>query len=567
MMTKLIARARELVVGAARLLSTEGAQRVLMLGVLFALFGFYKYQFTSHAFGTGVDGGYYSDIAAHVRDGNGLVTDVSLHHKGYGEFPHRTSIYPRWPLIYGCVARFAPLLSAGKWLATALYFITLTFGYLWGRTLYSKVLFPRALPGFDAGHLFVVLFGLNREFFRYTTLPYTEGLAYALCLLGLWRASKHFAKPTWRGGAEIGLLFALALLARTQMVLLIMAAAPVLIGAMLLVASKRKAYLRMSVACGVVFVLAMLPHYLFLRTFIDSPGLNDMLRFDQVHFSEGLSASNVVREKESFRAMLADRATGFPLAFALKGKYTYGKHFYAFQYAFPVAVLALAGAALRRYRRNDLRRAYRWLTKPERVPMVFFIVFAVGGLLSLHTIHKHTAYSQWVFQRRHGLTAAFLFYLSLLYLLVRSVVPGRALGVLILCTSTCMGLATTRGIAEKSLKSKSARPYRPALVKFLYKERDARGGKLVIALRQPQPLAPHTDGIGYHWFGSHTTYDDIAFMVTDLNVDFVVMGKSNMRFMRSRRWKKNFKKVGRKNGHRIFKPNKSLLKKRHRVTS
>src|SRR5205085_4186368 len=60
---------------------------------------------TVRAVGTSIDGGYYTDIAEHVRDGDGLVSDVSLYHAGVPSFPYPTPIYPLWPWLLGLLSR------------------------------------------------------------------------------------------------------------------------------------------------------------------------------------------------------------------------------------------------------------------------------------------------------------------------------------------------------------------------------------------------------------------------------------------------------------------------------
>lgn len=62
-------------------------RRSAVLLLILAAIGVYKITFTSHTFDTHPDGGYYTNIASHVRDGHGLVTNLCLLHKGCLEFP------------------------------------------------------------------------------------------------------------------------------------------------------------------------------------------------------------------------------------------------------------------------------------------------------------------------------------------------------------------------------------------------------------------------------------------------------------------------------------------------
>jgi len=113
-------------------------------------------------------------------------------------------------------------------------------------------------------------------------------------------------------------------------------------------------------------------------------------------------------------------------------------------------------------------------------------------------------------------------------------------------------------------KSSSAepKPYNPALVKWLHQQRDARG-KLTVVVRQPQPMAPHTTGVGYRYHWNRTSYRDIEVMVTQLDTDYVlVRGNKTFSFMRSSAWQRQFELVGTKGGHRIFRPSENLVRRR-----
>ncbi|HLV20411.1 MAG TPA: hypothetical protein VKZ49_06010, partial [Polyangiaceae bacterium] len=99
----------------------------LLLFAFLATLAVYKLPYTAAQTRTDVDGGYYTSVALHVRDGHGISTNLSLRHKGYSHFPHPTAIYPLWPLVFGAVAKVVPLAidEVGRWLGTALYFATL----------------------------------------------------------------------------------------------------------------------------------------------------------------------------------------------------------------------------------------------------------------------------------------------------------------------------------------------------------------------------------------------------------------------------------------------------------
>ena len=58
------------------------ARSLVFLLLILAALAAYKLNYTAHIFKTQIDGGYYTDIAQHVRDGQGLTTDVSLYLDG-----------------------------------------------------------------------------------------------------------------------------------------------------------------------------------------------------------------------------------------------------------------------------------------------------------------------------------------------------------------------------------------------------------------------------------------------------------------------------------------------------
>ncbi|MFW5920460.1 MAG: hypothetical protein ACOCUS_01370, partial [Polyangiales bacterium] len=191
------------VAGAAgRWVKGPSARQWALLLALLAPLLMWKLERNAHTFHASVDGAYYTNIARHVRDGDGLVTDVSLFHRGFRELPDVAPTYPLWPLVYGYTAKLFPdddIIDVGIGLATLFYFVALLFAFLWGRRLYPEPFFER-FPAFTAGHVVVLVLGLHAEFFEYTSLPYTEGLAYALLMLALWRFKYLFGRG--RGAAS-----------------------------------------------------------------------------------------------------------------------------------------------------------------------------------------------------------------------------------------------------------------------------------------------------------------------------------------------------------------------------
>jgi hypothetical protein len=63
-----------------------------------------KLRFMSAAMPWGPDAGFYLNVARHIRDGQGVLTSVSLYHQGMPTLPHPSSIYPLWPWLLGMLA-------------------------------------------------------------------------------------------------------------------------------------------------------------------------------------------------------------------------------------------------------------------------------------------------------------------------------------------------------------------------------------------------------------------------------------------------------------------------------
>ncbi|MCC6558262.1 MAG: hypothetical protein IT372_35410 [Polyangiaceae bacterium] len=546
-----------------RILGVIAADRRLPLAWLAAIFlwlGYYKITMTRLMFDPLPDGGYYMNIATHVRDGQGLTTNICLLHGGCPSMPCPTGIYPLWPLLYGHVARIFPVEPTGKWLATVLYYTSLTFAYLWATALSPRPLFGRILPGVNAGHVLVLMLGLNNEFFRYTSAPYTEGISYAVTLAALWRFHRLFPEPSWKSGLEMGVWLGLASLARYQLLLMTLAAVPVLLGAAAFIRERRKQYALMTVTCLAAYTAIMTVQYLRLRSFTPGLTVSLMYRWDQMRYSDAVSKIPILRETHGLWDYLRDRAAGFPIAFGA-GKTSYGPQFYTFQYALIAAVPLLLVMAARRRRWADVLAGWAWIRRPEAVSWVYVVVFALGGFLSVHTMHMHTiASGEWIFPARQALVSAFLFFLALVLLFSRGGIPGRAAGALIVCSSVYLGVLALRAHVEP-LRGRRP-PVTPEIAKYLNAEKQARG-ELIVAYRQPQLIARFTPGVNYHWYHRGTSLADVEAMVTKLGADLVtVPARDRPAFARDPRFKQHFELVKSASGVEVYAPGEALLANR-----
>lgn len=504
-----------------RFARSESARALALFCAIVAGLATIKIPFTEHAFGPLPDGGYYQNIAQHVRDGHGLITDLSLAYKGAPDLPYPTDMYPLWPLVYGYAARFLPLEATGHWLPATLYFVALAFAYLWARGLYAQQLFPRALPNFNAGHLLVVMLGLDSEFFRYTSYPYTEGLTYCLVFAGLWRANSLLRRPSLLRGLELGVWIGLATLSRKQQFILALAAGAVLGAAVVFTeAEHRKPIAKHGLGTLLGFVAVCAPHYWYMSTIFPRMKPAQFLRWDQNQHTRVLPPLPTLRAVKGLWPYLKDRAAGIPVAFG-KSKWSYTNQYYTFQYA-PFAAFPLALRLAWERRGEPLVPRWRALWDPEGLPRTYAAVVALAGFFSIHTMHMHTEGSaEWMFAARHAITSIYLFFFALVFVLAADRAPWKAIGVFILASSCYLGVVRVHDWSE-AVENGVPIP-EPALAKWLDAEK-ARRGKLIVAARQPQVLAEFTPGVGYHWFHDKTTYADICAMTTKLGVDYVIAG-------------------------------------------
>lgn len=494
---------------------------LLVLG-LFAL----KLRYVAQEPAFGPDGAYYYDIAAHVRDGHGLVTDVSLFNAGFVDFPHPTAIYPLWPLLLGHVGRVVPLDQAAIWLPACFYFAAILLAFRLGRRAAPDPLFPETWPVLHGGHLAAALFALTRAMFFHTSRPYTEGLAYFLLLLAILRAEPLLRDARARRGLELGVLMGLVALARSQLILGALALGGALAWATLRLGWRRWAPPTLAYAAGLAAVLgAQLAH---IASFADGARLAYLLRFDLVREPSDLPPLQVMVDPPGGAlAWLLDRAGGIPVAFG-GGKLSYFNSFGLFSVAL-LAALPFLVLDLVRARGRALARAWAWLHDPSRLFALFYALLAAAGLLSLHTIHK-ALFTPWNFGTRHGLTAGFAIFAALLYL-VRRPVLGRVIALVLLCGSIFFGFwRIDQLLREPPSEAQAWRSDHNAAIAAWLQARAAEEPGLVVAAPDidVQKLARYTDGVGYHWYFWNTTWDEIDFLFRERRVRYFILAEDGL---------------------------------------
>ncbi|MEQ1566093.1 MAG: hypothetical protein ABMA64_10685 [Myxococcota bacterium] len=459
----------------------------------------------------GADGGFYADIAKNVSQGNGLSTDVSVFHQGFGSFPHPTSVYPLWPLLYGAVAAVGPLEGVGVWLPTALYFVAVGLAYQWGRRLAPNP-FVEGVP-LHGGHLVGALFAVTAGLPIATSRPYTEGLAFVLLFAALLRARALWSRLGWVAGLELGGWLIALFLARSQFVVVAIAAA----GALGVTALRRpREAARFGVAAVVSFGAVWAPYVAWLGTFLPDAGLGTYLRFDQARASDVLSRVPVMVEVASPADKVLDLLQGVAQAFSLGDGDSYYHLHHAAIHAVPLALLVVASRARR------WRVAWRFVRTRAGADAVFANLTAVGLTASLHTVHKVYA-SPWVFGDRQAIPSVLLVALCALVLVRSRVALVRAAGLALVAAGVYGGWRELVFDAEGACSGTGA-PYRPQLRAWIAEQHD-RLGELTLAVERPeaQRLSWRTEDVGFHWMSETTTPADLGVMVRELHVAYVVV--------------------------------------------
>jgi hypothetical protein len=369
---------------------------VLLAAILLSLLT-QKLAFGPEPIGHGrADGSFYYQVARHVASGDGLRTSVSLYNQGLRELPAPTTIYPLWPLVLGATGRWIGLPRAAWLVPEILFFVDLLLlycianriGCALGGAIWLRI---RGLPLVDLGHVAVLLFGGNSMFFVHTSVPWTEGLAFALLFGSLLAVHGAARRSSVAWAAAAGTLAGLAYLTRTQMVGL-----PLAIAAPLLLVGREEFRWRLAGAALAGSAAAILPWILFLASFVTHFPLRMLVDFTAYRETPQLPPYPGFVRYASGADRLLDFAGSFVRAFHPTRPETYLRSFGAVVTLVPVA----AGLAL--WRASGRPARVRARCDPDRVLVLAAIFAAVLCLLPLHALHE-TSGTIWRFNHRQGL--------------------------------------------------------------------------------------------------------------------------------------------------------------------
>ena len=486
---------------------------------------------TSHIRGMYVDGGYYTEVARHVRDGLGLTSHVSLYHFGYETFPYPTSVYPLWPWLLGMCARVIDLEIAAHWLPFGFAMLAALGAFLFGRALWPEPLFPEHVPGLHAGHIFLVSISVHREFVTFTSLPYTEGISWALTFLFLWRVARKGADLGIPWAIESGIWLSLLYFSRYQLIVAPLAALCAYTIRLLLGPSRGRILLHAGVSLGICYG-SMFAWWMYVRSFVPGAGLSALLRFDQNRANDWLTPVDIIVENHGLFDFILDRLEGVLIAWDPVAEGSYHATFHTMHWALAVALPLIVWAAARKIRERGLSSCLRALQEPAAARWWLIAIFAAGALLSVHAIHKHY-YGAWYFTKRQGLVSLLSFSLSLVWLLrleriTPSLLPqavarfATTVGVFVFCSSLALGAYVL--VDEMSARGGELRRGERYAEIGDWLQAAAGEETLVVAIDATlvQRIAWRTTNIGYHWIDGPTPYEDLLTMTDRLGARYVV---------------------------------------------
>lgn len=221
----------------------------------------------------GAQAEYFSELAAHVRDGHGLVTNVSLFHQGFEQFPHPSPASPLWPLLYGFAARFMPLDVAGALLATLCWGLAVALSFLLAERIFTREAPLPRFPWLRCSHLLAFLLATDAAFFHATSAPLAQGLAVVLALAGALWARRCWRAPTLVDGFVSGALLGALLLTDRAFAPLVAIFLSFEAGLFLFMPERGKRLTAIAV-CASALVASLVPHLLRLSEWtLGSPWL------------------------------------------------------------------------------------------------------------------------------------------------------------------------------------------------------------------------------------------------------------------------------------------------------
>lgn len=491
-----------------------------MVGLLLLLILFGLKLSISPGVGRGsLDGNFYFQIARHVADGDGLKTSVSLYHQGLKELPHATNQNPIWPLVLGHVSRWLGLGVAASVLPKLFYLISLVLLYFVANRVAAELVGGASpVPAFrgarvlNFGHLAMLLFGLDPIYFRFTSLPYTEALAFVLLWTSLLGAVKAIHTRSFSWGLVAGGAAALAFMTRAQFI-----GVPVVVLAGLLMwsfasRSSWRPLLGASIACSV----ALLAWVAFLASWIKPFNWRVMVALAAYRETPELSPYPFRVPTDSVLELWSNRLSGALTAFRPSDPDSYVSHFGAVALLVPLAVVVWLLD-----RKGSVRP--RWRGAMTEQPLTWMSMGIGLCLLGpLHTMHFRF-FREWLFGWRHGLPLISLIIVAvpMLMLSQRKALRWLASGLVLasmLAGSVWVGRVLAGGIDPGLLEGERS------LVAFLESQ---SSGSTPSVTSQAQTLGAFSDA-GFHWIQCEEPGSQTRALLDHTSAAYVVVYPSEM---------------------------------------
>ncbi|MEA2239313.1 MAG: hypothetical protein QOC81_4037 [Thermoanaerobaculia bacterium] len=470
--------------------------RLVLLALILIILGSLKLSFHSGEGPYGLDGSNYFQVARNVAEGRGLVSSVSLYYAGFKKLPARSfQIYPLWPLILGHTGRLIGMARAADVLSKLFYFLSLVMAYFAANAIargaIGRVAIIERWPSFDFGHVAVLLLGTNALFFMATSYPYTEGISFALMFAAIAVLWAPPAPGFWRGAAA-GALAGLALLARTQMILI----GPAAVVCLALVSLRDRRLVRAAIGCAAAFGIS------FLYWYYGIYGVGGE-RADVPGFSMWVNTPD-------WQSWLADRWQGLLTSFDPWSPVSY---FHLFGPAAALPLIAALAAVVWWVARS---RRISFHLSAEQVPMLVALSSGLMFLGILYNYHE-TFFLPWLFGYRHGLPYLLLILVAIPWLMTNSSRILRVVTVVCVLATIVLGVDGVVAFVT-SPPPAGPKPSERQLSAWL----DHQPRAVTLASTNAQTLATWNHA-NYHWLLCDDKPAQLRTLLAKLPIDYVVV--------------------------------------------
>ena len=235
--------------------------------------------------------------------------------------------------------------------------------------------------------------------FRFTSAPYTEGLAFGLCFAALLAVDRAAANGRLVWAAAAGALATLGVLTRGHLLPLAVG----VVAALGLAGWGGRGAWRLPAAALAAALVVLAPWVAYLSTWVPELSLPLVLGFATLGDDIGMPDYRFWVATDTWAEYVVDRAGGFGVAFDPRHRWSYFRSHGPAVSLVPVALgFVLAGIV----RARAWPRG--WLA-PELAVVWAMLAVGVGMLLPVHHAHVEPVWNAaWLFAQRHGLPILFL---------------------------------------------------------------------------------------------------------------------------------------------------------------